>query len=60
MSRIGNAPIVLPEGVDLSVSADNNVVVKGPKGQLEQKVDSLITVTNENGHRILTRANESG
>ena len=37
MSRIGNAHIVLPQGVELSIDATNNVIVKGPLGQLEQK-----------------------
>ena len=33
MSRIGNLPISVPAGVTVSVK-DNNVTVKGPKGEL--------------------------
>ena len=34
MSRIGNKPVQIPAGVEVAVNG-NNVVVKGPKGQLE-------------------------
>ena len=48
MSRIGKLPVSLPQGV--SVSVDNNVVkVKGPKGELCQKVDPDIEVSVEGG-----------
>jgi large subunit ribosomal protein L6 len=39
MSRIGKAPISIPSGVTISVSEDNIVTVKGPKGELTQQVD---------------------
>jgi large subunit ribosomal protein L6 len=52
MSRIGKLPITLPQGVEVTVSKDNTVAVKGPKGTLEQKLDVDITVTVEDG--ILT------
>jgi len=44
MSRVGNAPIDIPSGVDVNVSDKNLITVKGPKGELTQKVDSAITV----------------
>ncbi len=44
MSRIGNKIIELPAGVSVSVGKDNVVSVKGPKGTLEQAVDSAISV----------------
>ena len=40
MSRIGKAPITIPAGVTVTVSKDNVVTVKGPKGELTQAVDS--------------------
>ena len=58
MSRIGKAPILIPNGVSLSVSSDNLVTVKGPKGELSQKVDSDITVVEEEGNIIVTRPSE--
>ncbi len=49
MSRIGKLPISIPEKVTIEVSGDNVVTVKGPKGELSQKVDPSIAVTVENG-----------
>tara|TARA_B100000900_G_scaffold203141_1_gene172225 strand:- start:40 stop:594 length:555 start_codon:yes stop_codon:yes gene_type:complete len=44
MSRVGNAIITIPEGVD--VSFNNNIItVKGSKGELTQEIDSCVTVT---------------
>lgn len=39
MSRIGKLPVHLPQGVTAEVTADNVVMVKGPHGQLSQKVN---------------------
>ena len=48
MSRIGKLPINIPAGV--TVTCDKGVVtVKGPKGELTQKVDSSIKVKIEDG-----------
>lgn len=38
MSRIGKLPVQLPSGVSVSVGNDNVVAVKGPKGELTQKI----------------------
>ena len=49
MSRIGKLPISIPAGV--TVTLNNGVVnVKGPKGELSQKVDPSIIVKIEDGH----------
>ena len=54
MSRIGKAPVVLPAGVTYTV--DGNVVkVKGPHGEMVQKVDPCITVTLEGNEVKLAR-----
>ena len=45
MSRIGKLPVNLPAGVTVEVLAGNVVKVKGPLGELSQKVDADITVT---------------
>lgn len=49
MSRIGKLPISLPEKVTVTVSAENVVTVKGPKGELTQPVDPSIHVAIEDG-----------
>ena len=48
MSRIGKLPIVIPSGVTVDYK-DGVVSVKGPKGELSQKVDSSIIVKIEDG-----------
>jgi large subunit ribosomal protein L6 len=58
MSRIGKKPLTLPAGVTFSVSADNTVKVKGPKGELAQQVDADITVKQEAGVVTLERPTE--
>ena len=49
MSRIGKLPIAIPAGVTIDIK-DNVVSVKGPKGELSQKVDPSICIKNEDGH----------
>ena len=39
MSRIGKLPISIPAGVTITQGQDSVVTVKGPKGELSQKVD---------------------
>ena len=56
MSRIGKLPISIPAGVVVSVSDDNTVTVKGPKGEMSQKMDASIVLTQENGVVTLSYA----
>jgi len=58
MSRIGNAQINLPEGVEINVSADNQVTVKGKLGELSEKVHQDIKVNIEEGVVTLSRPND--
>jgi large subunit ribosomal protein L6 len=51
MSRIGKLPIVIPAGVTVDYK-DGVVSVKGPKGELSQKVDPSIIVKIEDGRMI--------
>ena len=54
MSRIGMKPIELPAGVEVKV--DGNVVsVKGPKGELQETISSLLTVENKDGVITVSR-----
>ena len=46
MSRIGKQPVVLPAGVSVSL-ADGVVTLKGPKGELSQKLPETVTVAQE-------------
>lgn len=60
MSRIGKNPIVIPEKVEITVTEDNIVKVKGPNGELFQKVDPLLKV-EQNGNLLqVSRSGDSG
>lgn len=55
MSRIGNKPIVIPDGVDINIK-DNNVTVKGPNGSLDVTLHDLASAKIEDGE-VLVVAN---
>ena len=55
MSRIGKLPVNLPAGVTVEVLSGNVVKVKGPLGELTQKVDPDITVAVEGNEIKFTR-----
>lgn len=59
MSRIGKLPVQLPGGVSISVNDDNVVDVKGPKGQLTQKIHKDIRVVVEGDAIQLERPSDS-
>jgi len=58
MSRIGNSPIAIPEGVQVDISSSNMITIKGPMGELSQQVDQVITVKQEEQALILERGSE--
>jgi large subunit ribosomal protein L6 len=58
MSRVGKLPIALPQGVEVSVSA-NEISVKGAQGTLKRAVNPLVTVKNESGKVSFVATNES-
>jgi large subunit ribosomal protein L6 len=49
MSRIGKKPVAVPGGVTVTVSNENIVTVKGPKGELKQAIDRDIKVEVKDG-----------
>ncbi len=54
MSRIGNNPIPIPDGVSIDIDG-SNVRVKGPKGTLEQSFRPEMTVAVEDGTVVVRR-----
>ena len=59
MSRIGNAPIAIPDGVDISVDG-RDVTVKGSKGELSMTLPGEITASIEDGTFTAVRPDDSG
>jgi large subunit ribosomal protein L6 len=58
MSRIGKAPISIPQGVEVNVN-ENVITVKGKLGELSQELSDAVTVSIEDGTLTLERASES-
>ncbi len=59
MSRIGNAPITIPDGVDISVTGQD-VTVKGSKGELSITLPGETTASIEEGVITLVRPDDTG
>ena len=55
MSRIGNLPVEISDGVTVDVSDKNHVSVKGPKGELGLDIDPDITVEKQDGEIVVSR-----
>ena len=59
MSRIGRAPITIPAGVDIKITEENYVTVKGPKGTLEQPINPEIEIGVKDATINLTRPTDT-
>jgi large subunit ribosomal protein L6 len=58
MSRVGKMPVTVPQGVDVSIKADQ-ISVKGAGGTLSVAASSLVTVQQDAGKLTFAPANES-
>lgn len=58
MSRIGKLPIAIPNGVKVTVSPENVVTVKGPKGEIKKTMHPNIDIAIEENLAIVTRKND--
>jgi large subunit ribosomal protein L6 len=59
MSRIGNKPVQIPDGVTVSVGP-GRVTVNGPKGELTQEIDTDMTVEVTDGVLTVSRPTDRG
>ncbi len=57
MSRIGNKPITVPDGVNVTIDG-HKITVKGPKGTLEREISEKINVALEGNVINVTRNND--
>ena len=61
MSRIGNSPITVPGGVDVTIDNSGeaaNVTVKGPKGTLSRTLPGEISVRKDDANLVIDRPND--
>jgi large subunit ribosomal protein L6 len=58
MSRVGLAPVEVPQGVEVTVGDNKMVTVKGPLGELTQEIKGDIAVEMKDGSVELSRAND--
>ena len=59
MSRIGKAPIPVPNGVTITLDGENNrLTVKGPRGELSRSLPKDIIVKQEGGEILVTRPSD--
>jgi len=59
MSRIGKLPITVPEGVEINISDDNIVTVKGKLGELHEQINKDMDLKVEDGILTIKRPSES-
>jgi len=57
VSRIGKNPVIIPKGITIS-SSGNVIKVKGPKGELQEKFHSNISVELKENEVIVTRPDD--
>ncbi|MBA3646556.1 MAG: 50S ribosomal protein L6 [Gemmatimonadaceae bacterium] len=57
MSRIGKHPIAVPKGVTITLDG-NHIKVKGPKGELERKINPEMKIAMENDQVTVSRPSE--
>lgn len=58
MSRIGRMPIAVPQGVTVTIDANNAVTVKGPKGELTRVLHKDMIIEKENDTLNVKRPSE--
>jgi large subunit ribosomal protein L6 len=58
MSRIGRQPVNIPSGVEVKIEEGNLVTVKGPKGELSEKISGRMTVEIKDGIVSVTRPDD--
>jgi large subunit ribosomal protein L6 len=57
MSRVGQAPVPIPSGVEVKIEG-RQVTVKGPKGELSRTLPEPLSITQADGELTVARADE--
>lgn len=58
MSRIGNAPIEISDKVEINISKENEITVKGPNGELSRQLDPAMEINIEDGVLVVKRPDD--
>lgn len=58
VARIGSKPVVVPDGVTVSIGDGNHVAVQGPRGVLNQAFDPSMTIQVEGGEVRVERPSD--
>ena len=58
MSRIGKQPVMIPEGVSVTLEEGNFITVKGPKGSLQRKLVDDMNIAIESDQVVVTRPSD--
>ena len=58
MSRVGKMPLLLPKGVDVTMSSEK-IIVKGSLGTLVRPISELVNIKNDGGTLSFSPANGS-
>ena len=58
MSRIGKQPIAIPAGVDVTIGANNEITVKGPKGTLVQTMSAEMIIKKDADTIVVERPSD--
>ena len=59
MSRVGNSPIIIPQGVEVVVGENNTLHVKGPKGELHKSFHTDMNIKIEEGVIMIDRPSDN-
>ena len=58
MSRVGKQPVIIPSGIEANIS-NNQILVKGQKGELKKELSPLVNVTKEDDKILVNPKNDT-
>ncbi len=59
MSRIGNMPVKILDGVTITIEENNTLIVKGKLGELTDSFDNTLTINEVDGEIVVGRPDDS-
>ena len=59
MSRIGNMPVKILDGVTITIEENNTLIVKGKLGELTDSFDNTLTINEVDGEIVVGRPDDT-